>query len=129
MSAVNMKAFLWVGLGGAGGSMLRYLVNVLVGRLENVPFPVATMGVNLIGSFIIGILFGVSLKGTEGWLAQGGMLLLATGFCGGFTTFSTFALENISLMQKGQSLIALTYTAISLIGGLLLCRLGLWLAG
>ncbi len=126
---MNAKTLLWVGLGGAGGSMLRYVVNVLVGRIEGVPFPVATMGVNLVGSFIIGVLFGLSIKGADGWLSQGGMLLLATGFCGGFTTFSTFALENISLMQKGQSLIALTYTAISLIGGLLLCRVGLWMAG
>jgi len=107
--------------------MLRYGVGSAVSRYITTPFPIGTFSINVIGSLIIGILFG--LVSRNQWLQEGGMLLLASGFCGGFTTFSTFALENVTLMQKGQSFMAVLYTGVSLVIGLLLCRLGIWLAG
>ncbi len=93
--------------------MLRYAVGSIVSRHLTNPFPVGTFSINIIGSFIIGLLFGLVARNQ--WLQEGGMLLLASGFCGGFTTFSTFALENVNLMQKGQSTIALIYTGLSIV--------------
>jgi len=119
------RNFLLVGLGGAAGSMARYGVSYIFSKLTTATFPLATFSINVIGSFLIGVLFGLSARNQ--WLQAGGMLLLASGFCGGFTTFSTFALENVSLMQKGQAVVAILYTGLSVIIGLLLCRVGIWL--
>ena|ERR1035437_2204568 len=120
------RNFLLVGAGGAVGSMARYGIGYIMSKYVPNPFPIGTFSINIIGSLIIGILFG--LVGRNQWLQEGGMLLLASGFCGGFTTFSTFALENVNLMQKGQSVMAFIYMGLSVIIGLLLCRLGIWLA-
>jgi fluoride exporter len=119
------RSFLLVGMGGAVGSMARYGIGYIASKYLSNPFPVATFVINILGSFIIGILFALSAR--NHWLQQGGMLLLASGFCGGFTTFSTFALDNVTLVQKGFSVTAILYTGLSLTVGLLLCRLGIWL--
>src|ERR1700754_743863 len=99
--------------------MLRYGVGALFNKYMPASFPTGTFVINVVGSFIIGLLFGLVAKNQ--WLQAGGMLLLASGFCGGFTTFSTFALENINMMQKGQSVLAISYIGASLAVGLLLC--------
>ncbi|MBC7554523.1 MAG: fluoride efflux transporter CrcB [Taibaiella sp.] len=122
-----LRAFLFVGLRGATGSMVRYAVGLAVGRYLPAPYPLATFVINVVGCLFIGLLSGWSVRNQ--WLQEGGLLLLATGFCGGFTTFSAFALENIGLLQKGSSSTAIVYTAFSIIIGLLLCKLGIWLAG
>lgn len=110
---------LMVALGGAAGSVLRYLV----GRsINNSGFPLGTLIINLAGSFLIGLLFGYFTKTNQ--LASTGAILLMTGFCGGFTTFSAFSLENIEMMQSGQVFKALCYTAASVVFGILLCWLG-----
>ncbi len=119
------RAFLLVGAGGAAGSMARYGVSFIMSKYINHPFPFATFTINIVGSLLIGILFGLFARNQ--WLEQGGYLLLASGFCGGFTTFSTFALENINLMQKGQSAMSLIYIGLSVIIGLLLCKVGIWM--
>ncbi len=119
------RNFLLVGAGGAAGSMARYGVGYVFSKLTTSSFPLATFTINVVGSLLIGILFGLSARNQ--WLQMGGMLLLASGFCGGFTTFSTFALENVSLMQKGQFLIPFIYMGLSLTLGLLLCRVGIWM--
>jgi len=122
-----LRSLLLVGAGGAVGSIARYSIGHLAGKYAPGSFPWGTFAVNILGCLIIGILFGLVSKNQ--WMQQGGYLLLASGFCGGFTTFSTFALDNINLMQKGFSVTAILYTALSLVLGLLLCRVGLWLAG
>lgn len=119
------RSLLLVGAGGAVGSMLRYAVSYAVSKYAQHPFPFGTFLINIVGSLLIGLLFGLAIRNQ--WLQEGGMLLLATGFCGGFTTFSAFALENVNLMEKGQSVTAVIYIGLSVIVGLLLCRLGLWL--
>ncbi len=120
-----LRSLLLVGAGGAVGSMLRYAVTYAVGKYTQHPFPFGTFLINIVGSLLIGLLFGLAIRNQ--WLQEGGMLLLATGFCGGFTTFSAFALENVNLMEKGQSVTAVIYIGLSVIVGLLLCRLGVWL--
>ena len=119
------RNFLLVGAGGALGSMARYGVSFLMNKFIHAEFPSATFLINILGSFLIGIIFGISARNQ--WMQVTGYLFLASGICGGFTTFSSFALENINLMQKGQSIMALAYTCLSVVLGLLLCRVGIWL--
>ena len=114
-----LRAYLVVALGGALGSVLRYAVARV---LPAGTFPWATFWVNMAGAFLMGILAGWAAR--EGTLGTTGWLLLATGFCGGFTTFSSFALENILLLRGGDLAIALSYTAGTLVLGLLLCGAG-----
>ncbi len=119
------RNFLLVGVGGAAGSMARYGVSFIFSKFTPNTF-VGTFVINIIGSLLIGVLFGLMPRTT--WLQAGGWLLLASGVCGGFTTFSTFALENVNLMQKGQFITAVVYTGLSVVIGLLLCRVGIRLA-
>lgn len=95
-----MKAILFVGIGGAVGSIMRYLIGILGGLLFKSSFPIATLTINFIGCVLIGLLFGYFEK-NDGLNPQL-KLLLITGFCGGFTTFSTFAAENVQLMEQGN---------------------------
>ena len=114
-----LRAYLAVALGGALGSVLRYAI---AKALPANVFPWSTFAVNLTGAFLIGLLAGWATR--EGGLSDTGWLLLATGLCGGFTTFSSFALENILLLRGGDLAIAVSYTAGSLVIGFLLCGIG-----
>lgn len=119
-----MKQFLLVFLGGGIGSFLRYLIS----KSLNTYFPnfyLGTFLVNVIGCFIIGVLIGLSVK--NNYLSESQMLLLATGFCGGFTTFSTFALESHLLLKEHSILYMSAYLGLSVILGILAIALGLWI--
>lgn len=109
------KAFLIVGLGSFFGGGSRYLVQQLVTKLTTISFPYGTLTVNILGSFIIGVIFALGAK--SNLISNELKLLLATGFCGGFTTFSSFSLETLSLMKSGQFLYAFAYLALSIILG------------
>lgn len=115
---MNFMSFLLVGAGGAIGSMLRYGVAfVPVNKL----FPYHTFIVNILGSFLIGIFLGLLLKNSitnEGWK------FLATGICGGFTTFSAFSLEGFELLQQQRYTIFFLYFFLSIIIGLAAVLLG-----
>lgn len=117
-----LKAVLLVGTGGFFGSVARYGVKIFADKYLPLNFPYATLIVNVVGCFIIGLLFGLLERAH---ISNSSWLLIATGFCGAFTTFSTFALENQILFSERQTGTALLYTAISLVAGLLLCRLGI----
>lgn len=120
-----LRAFLFVGIGGFAGSVARYAVSLLVQRAYSQPFPLATFLINIIGCFVIGLLYGVAQK--NGSMGSDSWLIAATGFCGGFTTFSAFALENNVLFSKQQNGVALAYTIASVVIGILLCRWGVTL--
>lgn len=118
-----MKQVLFVGLGGAAGSILRYLTSIITMKYYSTSFPIATLIVNVVGCFVAGLIFGlISQDTTE---AQNLKLLLLTGFCGGFTTFSAFALENVKLMNSGNTTTAVVYTGTSIAAGLLAVWIGL----
>lgn len=110
-----LKNFLLVGFGGMLGSMLRYAASLLVKNSTN-GFPFATFSVNIIGSFIIGCVFGIGLK--ESGLNWDWRLFIATGICGGFTTFSALSVEGVALLQQQRYSVFLIYFLTSLILGL-----------
>lgn len=107
-----LKNFILVGLGGSIGSMLRYAASFLPSK----NFPVSTLLINIAGSFIIGLIAGIYLK--NDLLSNNYKLFFATGVCGGFTTFSAFAAENLQLAQQGKFFIALLYIFLSIIFGI-----------
>jgi fluoride exporter len=113
------KNFLLVGLGGAIGSMLRYAISLLVTVKQ---FPYSTFIVNIAGSFIIGAVLALSLK--NDMFSNNWKIFLATGICGGFTTFSAFAAENMALLQSGKYGIAFIYIMASLLLGIAAVVLG-----
>ncbi len=102
-----------VGIGGALGSILRYLTNHLVGTIIQSSFPYATFAVNILGSLAIGIIFGLAEK--HEWFSHELRIFLAVGFCGGFTTFSAFALENIVLLEQKDYLTFALYCSLSVV--------------
>lgn len=98
--------FLFVGLGGAVGAMLRYALGLIPYKGE---FPVLTLAINLLGAVLIGFISGISDKK----LSDNAVLFLKTGVCGGFTTFSTFSLEAYKLFEAHRSVLAVTYMILS----------------
>lgn len=105
------RTLLFIGIGGAAGSVLRYLVSFYLQKSATPGFPYGTLLVNLAGCLLIGIIFGLSERFQ--WFTEEWRIFLAVGFCGGFTTFSAFALENVKLLQGGQYLSFLLYTLLS----------------
>ena len=112
-----MDKFLWVGLGGALGAILRYSISLLPLKSS---FPFLTLITNVIGAFVIGIVVGLFEKH---YLSSNINLFLKTGVCGGFTTFSTFSLETLTLLENGMPSIAMIYAIVSIIG----CVIGVYL--
>ena len=116
-----IRNLLLVALGGALGSVGRYLVS----RWMTGTFPWGTLTVNLLGSLLIGLLTGLVAKGS---LSPEMKLLLVTGFCGGFTTFSTFANESFSMTKAGDVLMMALYIGGSVAIGILAVYVGLQIA-
>ena len=121
---IAIKNISLVVLGSATGGTLRYLISLFFLAKGLNKFPWATLSVNLIGCFIIGIIYAVIEKSNQG---ENIRLLLATGFCGGFTTFSAFAIENLQLLKLEATTTAIFYIALSVVLGILLSFVGYFL--
>mgnify|MGYP001268143722 FL=1 len=119
-----MKSFLLVFLGGGLGSGLRYLVTITMNKYSKV-FLFGTFTVNMLGCLLIGLILGYAQK--ENTLTSNQTLLLATGFCGGFTTFSAFANENLELIKNGELFNFSVYTIGSVLIGILAVFIGFYL--
>lgn len=114
--------FLIVGAGSCLGGMARYAISLLQAHSPAQSFPKATLATNLAGCLIIGLVYGIIQRGAP--LNDGLKLFLTIGFCGGFTTYSTFINENFRLLSEGQIIPFLTYTIASLVGGFILLWVG-----
>ena len=118
-------SYLLVAIGGALGSVLRYILSLVIPKVAGFPWP--TFVANILGCFCIGIFSGLFLK--CGSLSPNLKLFLVMGFCGGFTTFSTFASENLALLQSGKIGMFAIYALSSFAIGVAACAAGLYLMG
>lgn len=113
-------------VGGGAGSVARWLISLApFGSTADAGFPVATFITNMIGAFCIGFIVGLAIPAS---LPPRTTLLLKTGFCGGFTTFSTFALEASGLFERGNWIVGGGYVLLSLMLGVLACFAGQFVA-
>ena len=115
---MNWGSLLWIAIGGAAGSVVR----AIVGMMMPSRFPWATLLVNAVGSLLIGWLM-TRMGGMEPVAEARWRALLVVGFCGGFTTFSTFSWQTLEQMQRGEWTVAITNVLLSV----LLCLLAVWL--
>lgn len=119
MAGVTVTSMLFVALGGALGSVLRYGISLAGIALFGAGFPWGTLAVNVIGSAAIGALVAAGLEGQA-------RFLLITGLLGGFTTFSAFSIETVALWDRSPGL-ALLYVAASVVLGVAACMATFWL--
>mgnify|MGYP003137825684 FL=1 len=120
-----LKQLLLIFLGGGLGSVLRYLISKSL-NFETAFIPFGTFTVNILGSLLLGLILGIAAK--SDFFSSNIVLFLAVGFCGGFTTFSSFAFENQALLRSGDYLNFFFYTFGSIILGILAVFLGLFLS-
>jgi CrcB protein len=117
---MSMGAWFAVAIGGAIGSVGRFWLTSAMTTLTGPPFPWGTLLINVLGSFVIGLVAGFSLTPGRVAVHPDVRIFLMTGVCGGFTTFSAFSLQTLELMQSGDSVPALGYA----VGSVVLCVLG-----
>lgn len=110
-----MKIILAIGLGSFIGGIARYLITLLIQNKFISTFPFGTMGVNIIGCFLIGVIYGLSERGN---LNVEWRIFLATGIMGGFTTFSSFSNETVGMLRDAQYWQAFSYIGFSVIVGI-----------
>jgi CrcB protein len=118
-----MQTYLWIGLGGALGSVARHWCNGLVATVAGVAFPWGTLVINVLGSVVIGFAAATMQDGGRFPVGNDARLFLMVGICGGYTTFSAFSLQTLTLIQGGQWLPAAGNIGLSLV----LCIGGAWL--
>ncbi len=121
-----MRTLLLIGVGGMFGSIARYLTSQLFNRYFSDPLPIGTLVVNIVGAFLVGVIIGLGER--YRWFTEPWHFFLAVGFCGSFTTYSTFAYENYTLIKQGHISTLFFYISISLVVGTLLAWAGYMLS-
>ncbi len=120
---MNISNLFLVAAGGCVGSVIRYLTTIYVERRLPAGFPYGTLTVNVAGSLVMGVVLAwVAARSSE--TSEQWRLLIGTGFCGGFTTFSAFAADNLMLLDQESPALALFYVALSVMGGVLAVWIG-----
>jgi CrcB protein len=119
-----MNPYLLVAVGGALGSMARYGTGVLVGRAWDASFPLGTMLINIAGSLAMGLFIGFLARTTPSWQGDA-RLFVAVGVFGGFTTFSSFSLDSIAMVERGEIGQAILYVLVSVVVGIAALYAGL----
>jgi CrcB protein len=117
------RVVLLIGIGSFLGGICRYYSQQVVSKFFPSPLPYGTLAVNIVGCFLIGLIFGLSDRGNI--LNSEWRLFLTTGFCGGFTTFSTFSYESINLLRDGEFFMLALYVVLSILVGFASTYLGL----
>ncbi len=117
-----MLTYVWIGIGSAIGGLGRYWCSGVVARLFGETFPLGTLTVNVVGSFVIG--FFATLTGPDGRLLVGAdaRQFVMVGLCGGYTTFSSFSLQTLALIREGE----LLYAGANVVLSVLLCMVAVW---
>lgn len=119
---MTASAYLAVALGGALGSVVRFWMTAAMTALTGPRLPWGTLLINVLGSFVIGVVAGLTLTPERlGWHPSVRIFLM-TGFCGGFTTFSAFSLQALELLQDGETMAALGY----MVASVMLCVVFTW---
>lgn len=122
MTVTSLELVLGIGLAGAMGAVARYLLGRFIAERIASPFPLGTFLINISGAFFIGLVFGLT---TQKLVSPAAQSILATGFLGGFTTFSTLNWEGIQLARGGSNLLSLLYFGGSFALGLCAAFLGM----
>jgi fluoride exporter len=111
------RLLLLIGIGGFTGSILRFVIQQATDRFFTTSLPVGIFLINIMGSLMIGVIFGLALE--KNVLSDEMRVMLATGFCGGFTTFSAFSFDNLKLLQNSEYMHLILYSGGSVLLGIL----------
>jgi fluoride exporter len=114
--------YFWVAVGSALGGVARYWCGIIAERLAGVAFPWGTLFVNVTGSFAIGLFFALTSRSGRFETSETAKLFFMTGICGGYTTFSAFSLQTLSLLHDGDWFLA----AANVLASVLLCLIAVW---
>jgi len=118
-----LVTYAWVAFGGAIGSMARFWMANAVAALTGPTFPWGTLGINVIGSFAIGLVYALTGPGGRFDVPSDARIFMMIGLCGGFTTFSSFSLQTLMLLQEGALIRAGGY----ILGSVVLCLACVWI--
>lgn len=118
----SVALYFWIAVGSAGGGIARYWCSGVVARLIGETFPWGTLLVNVIGSFVIGFIATLTAPDGRVFIGSTARLAIMSGFCGGYTTFSSFSIQTLSLLNDGEFLYAGANVGLSL----LLCLVAVW---
>jgi CrcB protein len=123
---MDLIKIILVGIGGLLGSIARYITVKSITAKIPAAFPYGTLTANLVGSFILGFVYGLALRKTG--MSENVKLFWGVGFCGGYTTFSSFAWESVSLFNQKMAATSVLYISTSLVLGILSLLAGMWLS-